>query len=87
MGFTHGVELRDGFPVPVTGLKGSGEIIDHLQKGETVKITMDQEFLLSDLDDPVPDTGRIVYQSPPAQVIDIVDFSGDNVPLSQSTAA
>ena len=78
--------------VPFLG--STGEVIDRLRKGDTVVIRAGSNLdtYLSETDEGLPEAGRVIYtnETPintPPQVIDIVDFSGDSVPLSQSPAA
>ena len=90
MALSFGLEQGVGFvPPPI----GTEEIANRLRKGENVIVglgSIDDEYL-SESEIELPDSGRLIFKLDPepipAQTIDIVDFSGDSVPLSQAAAA
>ena len=85
-----GPEQGVGFvPPPI----GTEEIVNRLRRGENVVVglgSIDDEYL-SESDIELPDSGRLIFKSDaettPAQVIDIVDFSGDSVLPAQTAVA
>ncbi len=91
MAFVPGIErgfVSEGsVPSPI----GTQEIANRLRRGESVVVGPTDAYYLSESDIELPDSGRLIFkphaETIPAQVIEIVDFSGDSVPFSQTAAA